>query len=170
MHWCIFYVWFWRQWKPRWSYLIVTSLLFNPSQDHRHQNRYFLFVSLDWKVLPMFIDSIPLPTQLIPFVRTTSIESLHLSSLSLSLNFWNLCLFEKKEDWLRIAQCFSQFGSHHFVGFRSIPRLNPTKSVASTIFAISPFVLRLGSHLYVVPFFIVYTRIVRFIRYWFLSL
>lgn len=62
------------------------------------------------------------------FVRTTSIESLHLSLF----RFLNSC-FPKNRIWLRIAhflfQGFSEFGSYHLVGFHTKAQSNQVRSV-----------------------------------------
>ena len=59
-----------------------------------------------------------------PFVRTASIESLHLSFFSLP----EFSLFSESGIWLRIAHCefqgFSEFESFHLVSFHTKAQSN----------------------------------------------
>lgn len=72
-------------------------------------------------------------TQSTPFVRTASIESLHLSFPFFFSRFLNPCLFSENRIWLRIAhfyfQGFSEFESFHLVGFHTKAQSNQVRSV-----------------------------------------
>lgn len=75
-----------------------------------------------------------------PFIRTASIESLHLSFFS--CRTLNLSFYFRKTGFgsgLPIVNSRVSLNLKVITWQVSIPRLNPIKSVASTNFAISPF-------------------------------
>lgn len=83
----------------------------------------FIFSKVSMKEFLFF-----LPTQLTPFVRTSSIESLHLSFFLSE----SLFVCQKKRIWLRITHFFfrgfSEFESYHLVGFHTKAQANLSPS------------------------------------------